>query len=443
MIGDAVQDGGHAVLANAKANIAAGRILSREILAGGDVVQRGTEKIGTAAEQQRHCFRQRLEQITARLACGDLCVGRKRRQIGDQTGRHGIVKASIQQRREGGIRRAPCLEERVPFLVAGSELLLVLRKIGAHVVGNVEVFVRQTQTLACGVGKFRAAFAVGLAGAGDFWNAFANEGFGDDELRLAAAGVPGLRHCVHECADVVAVHSLHFEAVSFVALRGVLALRGFCHRVEGDIIGVVNKDQVVQAEMSGECRRLGRDPFLQATVARETDDAVIKDGVSRGIELRRSHPGGEGHANGIAHALAERPARGLDAGCFAELRVTRRAAVELAEVLQLLQRQVIAGEMKPCVKEHAAVAGRKHETVAVDPPWLVGVVLESATVERRADFGAAERQTEVAGVAGVHGVNGQPACLCRSARKDVNGYSHGVETGMVGFGVVKSSRRTG
>ena len=81
---------------------------------------------------------------------------------------------------------------------------------------------------------------------------------------------------------------------------------------------------------------------------------------------------GHGHADGVGDALAERAGGGLDAGGVAELGVTRRAAAPLAERLQVVQRQVVAGEVEHRVEQHARVAGGEDEAVAVRPRGSAG-----------------------------------------------------------------------
>ena len=78
---------------------------------------------------------------------------------------------------------------------------------------------------------------------------------------------------------------------------------------------------------------------------------------------------GLGHRHPDAHreALAERPRRRLDARGVAVLRVAGGVAPPLAELLQLVEREVVAREVEEAVEERRAVAGREHEAVAVGP----------------------------------------------------------------------------
>src|SRR3546814_4581948 len=71
----------------------------------------------------------------------------------------------------------------------------------------------------------------------------------------------------------------------------------------------------------------------QAAVAGDRVGVVIDD---LGAEARGEHPFGQRHADGVGEALAERPGGGLDPGRMADLGVARRAALELPEVLYVL-----------------------------------------------------------------------------------------------------------
>ena len=65
------------------------------------------------------------------------------------------------------------------------------------------------------------------------------------------------------------------------------------------------------------------------------------------------------------------------------------------------------------------MACRKDEPVTVQPPRLVGVQDEGVAEKEGAKLGAAKREPEVAGVAGVDSVNGQAAGLVRGFLENV------------------------
>ena len=70
------------------------------------------------------------------------------------------------------------------------------------------------------------------------------------------------------------------------------------------------------------------------------------------------------------------------------------------------------------------MARAQDEAVAVEPLRFRWVKLERVAEEDGPDFGAAERQTEVAGIAGMDGVHGEAAGFVRSAGEGIEIQSH-------------------
>ena len=114
-------------------------------------------------------------------------------------------------------------------------------------------------------------------------------------------------------------------------------------------------------------RRLVRDALHQVAVGADRVDVVVDDLVVRPVERVGEEALGEAHADAVREALAERAGRHLDAFGVAELGMAGRRRLPLAEALQLLEREVVAGEVQRRVLEHARVAGAEDEAVAVGP----------------------------------------------------------------------------
>ena len=200
----------------------------------------------------------------------------------------------------------------------------MLGEVVARLLRDEEMLVRQAERLARGVHEFRAAFAVRLGGAGDFRDAFPDQRLRDDHLRLAVVALLGLVQRAQERGHVVAIDGLHVPAERLKALAGVLALRRVRHRVERDVVRIVDEDQIIEPEVAGESARFRRDAFLQAAVAGEADDVVVEDLVLGGVEPRRRHLRRHRDADRIAHALAERAGRAFHAGRLEKLRMPGR-----------------------------------------------------------------------------------------------------------------------
>src|SRR5215211_2477297 len=92
------------------------------------------------------------------------------------------------------------------------------------------------------------------------------------------------------------------------------------------------------------------------------------------------------HQVAVRESLAERSCCGLYAGRLmaAEdaLGVSGCERSPLPEVLDLVQRHVVAAQVQDGVEQHRAVPGRQQEAVAVGPGGIARVVPEIARVEQ-------------------------------------------------------------
>ena len=266
-------------------------------------------------------------------------------------------------------------------------------EVGANVFTDVKVLVGgQAEAEAGGVDELRTAFAVSLGSTGDFRNASANEGLGNDDFGLAVVvlfgGIEGCKEGVH----VMAVDGHRVPAQSLVECLRVLVLRDLGHRVEGHIVAVINEDQIVQAVVRGEGHGLTCHPFLKAAVAGDDNDVIVKNVMVGGVVLCRCHLAAQREAHGIAHTLPERTSGALDTHRFKRLRVAGRVAAQLAEVFDLFQRQVVAAQMQPGIDEHRTMACAENQTVAIEPFRGGRITVESVAEQHRTDFRHAQRQ---------------------------------------------------
>jgi hypothetical protein len=100
---------------------------------------------------------------------------------------------------------------------------------------------------------------------------------------------------------------------------------------------------------------------------------MVYDRVAGAVELRGEQALGHREADGVGESLAERARGGLDARRDADFGMARRLRVELAEAAQLLERQVVAGEVQQRVLQHRAVPVGEHEAVAIGPGGFAGL----------------------------------------------------------------------
>ena len=118
----------------------------------------------------------------------------------------------------------------------------------------------------------------------------------------------------------------------------------------------------------------------------------------RPVELVGEAAFRDGHPDRVGEALAERAGRRLDARGQAVLRVARRDAAPLPERLEVLERDVVAGQVEERVEQHAGVPGGQDEPVAIRPVRVRRGVAEEAGPQDVGHRRRAHRCTRVARV---------------------------------------------
>lgn len=69
--------------------------------------------------------------------------------------------------------------------------------------------------------------------------------------------------------------------------------------------------------------------------------------------------------------------------------------------------------MEPRVEKHTAVAGGENKAVTVEPPGLLGIVTQGHPKKNGTNFGAPQRQAQMARFAGIYSVNGESPRITR------------------------------
>ena len=169
------------------------------------------------------------------------------------------------------------------------------------------------------------------------------------------------------------------------------------------------RSSLPRPEVAGERAGLGGDALHQVAVAREHVGVVVDDRVARAVEARRQVRLGDGHADGVGEPWPSGPVVASTPGREVALRVAGRAAAPLPEALELVEREVVAGQVQQGVEQHRAVPGRQHEAVAVRPAGIGRVVPQEARPEHVGHRRGAHRQPGMARVGLLDGVDGEEA----------------------------------
>ena len=236
----------------------------------------------------------------------------------------------------------------------------------------------------------------------------------DDRLaaqqRRAIGGRERFADCRVDRSRVVAVDAAHHvPAVGFEPSRGVVGEPPPDLAVDGNVVVVIERDQLAEAQRSRERAGLVRDAFHQAAVADEHPRAVIDDRVPVPVEARRQHLLRDCHADGVRKALPEWSGGRLDPWCVAALGVPRGHRMELPEALDLVERQRVTAEMEKRVEEHRTVPVREHEAVPIHPCGIDRVVPQMVVPEHLGNVRHPHRHPRMAGSCALYRVHGQRA----------------------------------
>ena len=148
-----------------------------------------------------------------------------------------------------------------------------------------------------------------------------------------------------------------------------------------------------------------RNAFHQAAVAQEHIGVVVDDVVPGAVELAGQGALGDGEADGIGGALPQRAGGGLDARRIAVFRMPGGLGVQLAEVGQLFNWQIVAGQVQQGVQQHRTVPVRQHETVAVRPFRIGRVVAQVIVPQHLGNVSHAHGRAWMTGVGFLDGIH--------------------------------------
>jgi hypothetical protein len=145
---------------------------------------------------------------------------------------------------------------------------------------------------------------------------------------------------------------------------------------EGDMVRVEKQRQLAKPKMQPTGKRggLAGDALHHVAFAAKRPGAMVDNRNGRLVVPGRHHAFGDGHADGVGNPLSEGACGDFDARRHPTLRVSGRAGIPLAKLLQILDREVVAAEMKTGIQQHRRMAAGQHETVAVRPVRMCRIV---------------------------------------------------------------------
>ena len=396
--GKTVHDGGHGVLAHTVAHVATAPLTDAgvgrlEVDGGLPAGVVGASKIGRAGDELGNDIVDLLEDGLGELTGGNRRVGSLVSGelllpvLGELAGQTTLEVGSL-----GLVLGGVLLEELVPLLLSGGTLVGVLVVHVVDLLGNDEALggVEAELLLDGGTVVLLEGVTVDATSALEL-GAEANGGGESDHGGLVLDGLALLDGLLNALKVVVTVLDPHdvpavgLEALADVLSEGALGvtvcgmlavseLSNFSSVLtNGNVVVVVEGDQVAELQVTGSGGSLGGNTLHGAAITEEAVGVVVDKLVAGLVEGTSGLALSHGETDGIGETLAERTSGDLNALGVVGLGVTGGDAVELTEVLEVVEGELVAEQVEQGVLQDTAVAVGEDEAVTVEPLGVLGV----------------------------------------------------------------------
>ncbi len=145
--------------------------------------------------------------------------------------------------------------------------------------------------------------------------------------------------------------------------------------------------------------------FHHAAVSHEDVGVVVNDVQTVFIEFGSQDFFSQSHAHSVGNTLSQRAGRGFHAVGVAVFGMTGGFTVQLAEVFQIINRNVVAGQVQQAVKNHGSMTIGEDKTVAVVEFRVGRIMIEELRPQYFRHFRHTHRRTRVAGVGFLYGID--------------------------------------
>lgn len=334
--GETVHDGTHGVLTDTIADIAAGVVTEavglwlevNSVLPAGKV---GTSQVGRATKELGDSSLNLGQDSLRELAGGN---GRVSGGVDGQVLLPALRKDTLLAADEVGVLLGELLavlgEELVPLLLKSSALRGVLAVHVVDLLGDGKGLVGvEAKLLLDLLDVVRLEGSTVDATSALVEGAVANGGAELDHGGLVLDILALLNGSLDAGQVVVTVvDGDDVPAVGLIALDNILSEGAVDVTVNGDVVVIVDADEVAKLEVAGEGRGLAGDTLHQAAVAEEAVCVVVDNVESGLVENSAGVSLGHGETNGVADTLAEGASGDLNAGSVVRLGVARGDAVQ-------------------------------------------------------------------------------------------------------------------
>ena len=183
--------------------------------------------------------------------------------------------------------------------------------------------------------------------------------------------------------------------------------------VDGDLVVVVNEDQVPEPQVPRQGSRLGGNPLHHVPIAHHAIDEMLARGCLIGgrfpAKTAAGHARGQRHPHRVGEALAQGAGGHLDPGCQTVLGVAGGQSSPLPKISDFIEGERVPVKMQDPVEKHGGVPPREHESVAQGPVRIAGIEAKVVVEEFEGRGGQTHGGTGMPAIGRVHRVYGQEA----------------------------------
>mmetsp|Transcript_39452 Transcript_39452/g.74062 ORF Transcript_39452/g.74062 Transcript_39452/m.74062 type:complete len:211 (-) Transcript_39452:454-1086(-) len=167
----------------------------------------------------------------------------------------------------------------------------------------------------------------------------------NNECRLAILHGFGLGNGLIDGRQVMPINVENIPAQSLEFLGMVHRLGEISHLVQGDIIGIIDDDEIVKTVMASKRSCFEAHTLLQAAISTKSNHVVIQNRVLLSVVLCSGKFGCGSHTHSITNTSTKRASSGFNARSVVlrgrELRVTGGHGMMTTELLDLIQGKIV------------------------------------------------------------------------------------------------------
>ena len=145
--------------------------------------------------------------------------------------------------------------------------------------------------------------------------------------------------------------------------------------------------------------------FHHAAVAHADVGVVVNNVQTVFIEFGSQDFFGQSHAYCVGNTLSQWAGCGFHAVGIAIFRMAGGFAVQLAEIFQIINGNVVAGQVQQAVKNHGGMTIGEDKTIAVVEFWVGRIMIEELRPQYFRHFRHTHRCAGVAGVCFLYGID--------------------------------------